>query len=1028
MKWSRKRHRRFNYEVARRRKLFQMDSKKLISGHQFAVLKLQDSCKSIVKDFGFSAVSPAAINKLSAILRSKMTELSQQTRLLMEHAGRSQPIVEDAISTLKCKKINMADLIEYSKQVRGERLNSLPVFPTPDYELAKSEYFFHAMYGAVPSDRELETRPEHIPRHLRALHPDWIEDENRAVVDKVTKKVIKTAEDREEEEFDKLKRINTYRRNETPEAQLAREEKERREKEEAAYAKKRNRERYALGITSMKDTDLPNFEDMDYEAMGFFADIAETKRMEEERVIEEEKAKELLALIRPKPNVTTSSFVKVTSDNLVNSGWLGTSTSPPVQTFVSEVSMPVFKPEIIPQEQIVTSSVITTEDVGPTFKMSDLVKSKPLIKLSGTASNPGSAPTSRPGSAMSGTVSSTTGMTTGTPVKVKLAVGRPKKPKPEGADAVVSVPKPKGRPPKKATLEKRKRLSEQIIAQQQEKIDKFKEEKPEKPEKAEKPEKRTKKNSLAEEIRDQLLRARSQMVLPNSALPPPPPVVMPVVEAPPPITLPPLIIPKFNFDAIATDVPEVGATMEIDAAPILESPMMEIEITTDDPNAPLSAVSDIIPLDFPEVGEKKKKKEKRDKNSEEYKEYKKLKKERKRKEREERKAAEAQENPEKVEQVVEASVPATVTASAAAPAAAPEETPAMVTDPTTKNPKLKLKIKFGANYLPTTSSPAKESPMRPDSTSSANRPPSSKGHYQDEPPAAPPANPSTLKFRFKNLFHLSEKEEEKKERSKTPDTSRPGSSSRVESPSSGSSKHHHKKEKKDKEHKKHKKDKERSREEKQEREERKERELQKEEAARHEIEEKERREMESRLNAEEEEERRREKERRRAERKAEKERQKEKDRNKEKEERRERKEKEREAEREREREREREKERERKAEEEARKRKEEASAPPPPPTRQLISQTDDDSNESESDDEEIWICPVCSVAYTDGANMVGCDQCQDWFHWHCVGITAEPTDSKWFCNRCSKGNKSKKHGKRAGGPHDSESSAKRKKN
>ncbi|CAJ0557881.1 unnamed protein product, partial [Mesorhabditis spiculigera] len=42
------------------------------------------------------------------------------------------------------------------------------------------------------------------------------------------------------------------------------------------------------------------------------------------------------------------------------------------------------------------------------------------------------------------------------------------------------------------------------------------------------------------------------------------------------------------------------------------------------------------------------------------------------------------------------------------------------------------------------------------------------------------------------------------------------------------------------------------------------------------------------------------------------------------------------------------------------------------------------------DDPQVWICPVCSVAYADGANMVGCDTCDDWYHWACVGITVEP--------------------------------------
>lgn len=38
----------------------------------------------------------------------------------------------------------------------------------------------------------------------------------------------------------------------------------------------------------------------------------------------------------------------------------------------------------------------------------------------------------------------------------------------------------------------------------------------------------------------------------------------------------------------------------------------------------------------------------------------------------------------------------------------------------------------------------------------------------------------------------------------------------------------------------------------------------------------------------------------------------------------------------------------------------------------------------DSDDslDTMWICPECSVAYVEGAtDMVGCDACDNWFHW-----------------------------------------------
>ncbi|XP_033647960.1 transcription initiation factor TFIID subunit 3-like [Asterias rubens] len=61
--------------------------------------------------------------------------------------------------------------------------------------------------------------------------------------------------------------------------------------------------------------------------------------------------------------------------------------------------------------------------------------------------------------------------------------------------------------------------------------------------------------------------------------------------------------------------------------------------------------------------------------------------------------------------------------------------------------------------------------------------------------------------------------------------------------------------------------------------------------------------------------------------------------------------------------------------------------------------------------ERIWICPNCKLP-DDGSAMVGCDTCDDWYHWPCVGIKEEPTESNWYCPRCrvpSKKKGKKKH-------------------
>uniref|UniRef100_A0A3Q2XVL0 Transcription initiation factor TFIID subunit 3 n=1 Tax=Hippocampus comes TaxID=109280 RepID=A0A3Q2XVL0_HIPCM len=66
---------------------------------------------------------------------------------------------------------------------------------------------------------------------------------------------------------------------------------------------------------------------------------------------------------------------------------------------------------------------------------------------------------------------------------------------------------------------------------------------------------------------------------------------------------------------------------------------------------------------------------------------------------------------------------------------------------------------------------------------------------------------------------------------------------------------------------------------------------------------------------------------------------------------------------------------------------------------------------------QIWICPGCDKP-DDGSPMIGCDDCDDWYHWVCVGIVAAPpADQQWFCVKCSSKKKDKKHKKKKHKPH-----------
>ena len=55
-----------------------------VSSHEFSIKKLEDSCKRLCWDEGFMIVSAPAMSKLTAILRSKLEDYAEGTRLMME--------------------------------------------------------------------------------------------------------------------------------------------------------------------------------------------------------------------------------------------------------------------------------------------------------------------------------------------------------------------------------------------------------------------------------------------------------------------------------------------------------------------------------------------------------------------------------------------------------------------------------------------------------------------------------------------------------------------------------------------------------------------------------------------------------------------------------------------------------------------------------------------------------------------------------------------------------------------------------
>ncbi|XP_035908380.1 uncharacterized protein LOC118510517 [Anopheles stephensi] len=55
---------------------------------------------------------------------------------------------------------------------------------------------------------------------------------------------------------------------------------------------------------------------------------------------------------------------------------------------------------------------------------------------------------------------------------------------------------------------------------------------------------------------------------------------------------------------------------------------------------------------------------------------------------------------------------------------------------------------------------------------------------------------------------------------------------------------------------------------------------------------------------------------------------------------------------------------------------------------------------TDADGNTVWICPACGRV-DDGTPMIGCDGCDAWYHWVCVGIQVPPDDNEdWYCRVC----------------------------
>ncbi|CAJ0951406.1 unnamed protein product, partial [Mesorhabditis belari] len=77
-----------------------------------------------------------------------------------------------------------------------------------------------------------------------------------------------------------------------------------------------------------------------------------------------------------------------------------------------------------------------------------------------------------------------------------------------------------------------------------------------------------------------------------------------------------------------------------------------------------------------------------------------------------------------------------------------------------------------------------------------------------------------------------------------------------------------------------------------------------------------------------------------------------------------------------------------------------------------VEEPEEGASESSSEDDEESRKTWCTCKQKSYGNMVACDndKCPfEWFHYHCVGITAPPR-GKWFCPHCSEQLRAPSHG------------------
>ena len=83
----------------------------------------------------------------------------------------------------------------------------------------------------------------------------------------------------------------------------------------------------------------------------------------------------------------------------------------------------------------------------------------------------------------------------------------------------------------------------------------------------------------------------------------------------------------------------------------------------------------------------------------------------------------------------------------------------------------------------------------------------------------------------------------------------------------------------------------------------------------------------------------------------------------------------------------------------------------------VVSTTAASSAKSSRQPSDEWVCKACPII-DKNIDMIGCDSCDCWYHWKCVGIAVAPRqEDVWICADCRRVKPKKKGESKASKAH-----------